>query len=62
MRTLRPAPSLPVDLGEGPFTLTTEGVSKHYGSVRALDGLELRVPFGAVYVLVGPNGGGRTPS
>ena len=60
MRTSPTAPTLPVDLGEGPFALTTDGAAKQYGSIRALDGLDLRVPFGAVYVLVGPNGAGKT--
>lgn len=60
MRTSPLAPRLPVDMGEGPFALTTDGVAKHYGSIRALDGLNLKVPFGAVYVLVGPNGAGKT--
>jgi ABC-2 type transport system ATP-binding protein len=40
--------------------LNTERVAKHYGSVRALDGMDLKVPSGAVYVLVGPNGAGKT--
>jgi ABC-2 type transport system ATP-binding protein len=60
MRTPPTAPTLPVDLGEGPFALTTEKLAKLYGSVKALDGLDLKVPFGAVYVLVGPNGAGKT--
>lgn len=60
MRTSPMAPSLPMDLGDGPFALTTERVAKRYGSVKALDGLDLRVPIGGVYVLVGPNGAGKT--
>jgi ABC-2 type transport system ATP-binding protein len=40
--------------------LNTERVAKRYGSVRALDGMDLKVPSGAVYVLVGPNGAGKT--
>ncbi len=60
MRTPPLAPTLPVDMGEGPFALTTDGATKRYGSIRALDGLNLKVPFGAVYVLVGPNGAGKT--
>lgn len=60
MRTSPTSPALPVDLGKGPFALTTDRVAKRYGSVRALDGLNLKVPNGAVYVLVGPNGAGKT--
>ena len=51
---------LPVDLGRGPFAVTTGGLVKRYGPVAALDGLNLQVPEGAVYVLVGPNGAGKS--
>lgn len=33
---------------------------KTFGSVRALDGISMTVPRGAVYGLVGPNGAGKT--
>lgn len=33
---------------------------KVFGKVRALDGLNMRVPKGVVYGLVGPNGAGKT--
>ncbi len=36
------------------------GVSYDYGRVRALDGLDLVVPEGALYALIGPNGAGKT--
>lgn len=35
-------------------------VVKSYGGHRALDGLTLTAPSGAVYGLVGPNGAGKT--
>ena len=54
------AAALPVDLGGGPFTITTRDLTKHFGSTTALNALDLRVPEGAVYVLVGPNGAGKT--
>ena len=50
------AAALPIDLGNGPFAVTTRRLAKRFGSTRALDGLDLQVPEGAVYVLVGPNG------
>ena len=37
-----------------------EGLAKAYGSVRALDGLDLAVPEGSVLALLGPNGAGKT--
>ncbi|WP_026400569.1 daunorubicin resistance protein DrrA family ABC transporter ATP-binding protein [Actinomadura rifamycini] len=37
-----------------------EGVRKHYGDKRALDGFDLAVPAGTVYGLLGPNGAGKT--
>jgi len=53
-------PALPVDLGNGPFTVTTRGLAKRFGPVEALVGVDLQIPEGAVYVLVGPNGAGKT--
>ena len=37
-----------------------EGLVKHYGDVKALDGVDLRVPQGTVLGLLGPNGAGKT--
>jgi ABC-2 type transport system ATP-binding protein len=36
------------------------GLVKTYGSIRALDGLDLEVPQGVVYGFLGPNGAGKT--
>lgn len=36
------------------------GLRKHYGSVAAVDGLDLDVPAGSIFGLVGPNGAGKT--
>ncbi|MDP9006993.1 MAG: ATP-binding cassette domain-containing protein, partial [Actinomycetota bacterium] len=40
--------------------IALEGVSKRFGDVRALDGLDLSVAPGTVYGLLGPNGAGKT--
>ncbi|MBB4967616.1 ATP-binding cassette domain-containing protein [Saccharothrix violaceirubra] len=40
--------------------IVAEGLVKRYGSVVALDGLDLTVPQGSVMGLLGPNGAGKT--
>ncbi len=40
--------------------VATHELSKRYGRIVALEGVELRVPVGAVYVLVGANGAGKS--
>ena len=35
-------------------------LSKHYGSVRALDGVDVTIEAGEYFVLLGPSGGGKT--
>ena len=40
--------------------IEAEGLVKHFGKTRALDGLDLTVPKGTVYGLLGPNGAGKT--
>jgi ABC-2 type transport system ATP-binding protein len=42
------------------YAAVTRGLSKRYGGETALAGVELRVPEGAVYVLVGANGAGKS--
>ncbi len=36
------------------------GLTKHYGPVVALDGLDLAVPTGSIFGFLGPNGAGKT--
>jgi ABC-2 type transport system ATP-binding protein len=36
------------------------GLVKHYGEIKALDGLDLAVPEGTILGLLGPNGAGKT--
>jgi ABC-2 type transport system ATP-binding protein len=44
---------------QGPAILA-EGLTKSFGSTRALDGIDLRVDRGTVLGLLGPNGAGKT--
>ena len=44
----------------GDFAVEATGLTKHYGDVVALDGLDLAVPTGSVLGLLGPNGAGKT--
>ena len=37
-----------------------EGLTKRFGSVMALDGIDFTVPSGSVFGLLGPNGAGKT--
>jgi len=41
-------------------TIEVEGIVKHYGEVRALDGVDLVAQPGKVLGLLGPNGAGKT--
>jgi ABC-2 type transport system ATP-binding protein len=42
------------------FAVVANGLTKRYGDVVALDGLDLSVPTGTVLGLLGPNGAGKT--
>jgi ABC-2 type transport system ATP-binding protein len=42
------------------LSIQTQGLTKRFGRVRALDGLDFSVPQGSVHALVGANGAGKT--
>jgi ABC-type glutathione transport system ATPase component len=42
------------------LAIEASGLVRSFGATRALDGIDLRVPAGAVYGLLGPNGAGKT--
>ncbi|HEY7970311.1 MAG TPA: ABC transporter ATP-binding protein [Candidatus Limnocylindrales bacterium] len=42
--------------------IVARGLTKRYGTVLALDGLDLDVPAGSIFGLLGPNGAGKTTS
>jgi ABC-2 type transport system ATP-binding protein len=42
------------------LAIRCKGLTKHYGSVRALEGLDLDVQCGEIFGFLGPNGAGKT--
>jgi ABC-2 type transport system ATP-binding protein len=42
------------------FAVETRGLSRTFGSKRAVDGIDLRVPAGSFYGFLGPNGAGKS--
>ena len=65
---LTPPPPVPVDgeLGEGRgagrtgAVLELTGLTKRFGGITAVDGIDLRIEAGTVHGLIGPNGSGKT--
>ena len=42
------------------LVVTTDGLTRAYNGVNAVDGLNLRVPAGGIYGFLGPNGAGKS--
>lgn len=42
------------------FAIEARGLSKHFGNLRAVSGLDLDVPRGQIYGFLGPNGSGKS--
>lgn len=40
--------------------MVTEGLTRTYNGVNAVDGLNLSVPTGGIYGFLGPNGAGKS--
>jgi branched-chain amino acid transport system permease protein len=58
------APPLNFDIkapGDRPV-LKLENLQKHFGGLRAVDGIDVEVAPGTVHALIGPNGSGKTTS
>jgi ABC-type multidrug transport system ATPase subunit len=41
-------------------TIRTYDLAKYYGSVKALDGIDLDIREGEIFTILGPNGAGKT--
>jgi daunorubicin resistance ABC transporter ATP-binding subunit len=48
------------DQGTRSMAIEAQGLTKRFGNVLAVDGLDLHVPAGTVFSLLGPNGSGKT--
>ena len=48
------------DIVESSLAVRSRGITKYFGDVVALDGVDLDIPSGQVHGLVGPNGAGKT--
>lgn len=42
------------------FAVETTGLTKRYGSLNAVDQLDVKIPAGSIYGLIGPNGAGKS--
>ncbi len=45
---------------QGDFAVRTTGLTRNFGSFRAVDGIDLAVPAGSFYGFLGPNGAGKS--
>jgi len=48
------------DAAQGGPLLEIRGLAKHFGGLKALDGVDIAVERGKVHALIGPNGSGKT--
>jgi len=60
MNRTAPASTLISEAAAFPFAITARGLVKHFGEVKALDGIDLDVPRGMIFAVLGPNGAGKT--
>ncbi len=56
---MKPLQLKPATAG-GDIVLEVRGLSKHFGGLKAVDGVDISVRRGGVHALIGPNGSGKT--
>ncbi|MBP0437692.1 ATP-binding cassette domain-containing protein [Tianweitania sediminis] len=54
-----PQPAAASSAPEG-LAISARGLAKSFGTVRAVDGIDLDVPRGMIFAILGPNGAGKT--
>ena len=42
------------------FAIEARGIYKSFGNIKALDGIDLTVPYNSIHAFLGPNGAGKT--
>src|SRR5664279_6552147 len=61
MTTTNAAPGLGSPSGAlEPLAVELRGLHMNFGSVQAVDGIDLRIASGKIFTLLGPNGAGKT--
>ncbi|WP_048648031.1 ATP-binding cassette domain-containing protein [Nitratireductor soli] len=60
MNDATPAHTLSLVRETAPLAISVRGLVKHFGDVKAVDGIDLDVPRGMIFAVLGPNGAGKT--
>lgn len=58
--TYRSPPMTPYQDGSEPAIIYARGLTKHYGQVEAIKGIDLSIHQGEIFGLIGPDGAGKT--
>ena len=53
-------PLLAPPTGAGDVALATSGLSRHYGGLKAVDGVSFEIRRGTIHAVIGPNGAGKS--
>jgi branched-chain amino acid transport system permease protein len=53
-------PLPPAATGESEFALEARSLARHYGGLKAVDGISFKVRRGTIHAVIGPNGAGKS--